>query len=62
MDELKLRQDVIPLNKAYEATKTIYSYSYLTSGVSLYKDNFKLIYTSKNLLRVGMGEVILIMR
>ncbi|RIA80190.1 hypothetical protein C1645_793069 [Glomus cerebriforme] len=43
MAELKLRQDVTPLDKAYEATKTIYSYCYLASGVSLYKDNFKLI-------------------
>ncbi|EXX53544.1 uncharacterized protein OCT59_011977 [Rhizophagus irregularis] len=43
MAELKLRQDVTPLDKAYEATKTIYSYCYLASGVSFYKDNFKLI-------------------
>ncbi|PKY13276.1 hypothetical protein RhiirB3_490602 [Rhizophagus irregularis] len=43
MAELRLRQDVTPLDKAYEATKTIYSYSYLATGVSLYKDNFKLI-------------------
>jgi hypothetical protein len=39
MIEIKLRQDVTPLNKANEATKSIYSYYYL----SLYKDNFKLI-------------------
>src|SRR5208282_1124213 len=43
MAELRLRQEVTPLDKAYEATKTIYSYSYLATGVSLYKDNFKLI-------------------
>jgi hypothetical protein len=43
MAEIKLRQDVTPLDKAYEATKTIYSYCYLASGVSFYKDNFKLI-------------------
>ncbi|GBB92721.1 hypothetical protein RclHR1_20480003 [Rhizophagus clarus] len=43
MAEIKLRQDVTPLNKANEATKSIYSYCYLASGVSLYKDNFKLI-------------------
>ena len=43
MGEIKLRQDVTPLNKAKEATKTIYSYCYLAAGVSFYKDNFKLI-------------------
>ncbi|CAB4416226.1 unnamed protein product [Rhizophagus irregularis] len=43
MAELKLRQDVTPLDKVYETTKTIYSYCYLASGVSFYKDNFKLI-------------------
>ncbi|GBC13590.2 hypothetical protein GLOIN_2v1580557 [Rhizophagus irregularis DAOM 181602=DAOM 197198] len=43
MAEIKLRQDVTPLNKANEATKSIYSYCYLAFGVSLYKDNFKLI-------------------
>jgi len=43
MAEIKLRKDVTPLNKANEATKSIYSYCYLASGVSLYKDNFKLI-------------------
>jgi hypothetical protein len=43
MAELKLRQDVTPLDRAYEATKTIYSYCYLAGGVSFYKDNFKLI-------------------
>src|ERR1044072_9895708 len=43
MVELRLRQDVTLLDKAYEATKTIYSYSYLATGVLLYKDNFKLI-------------------
>ena len=43
MAKLKLRQDVTPLDKAYEATKTIYSYCYLAVGVSFYKENFKLI-------------------
>ncbi|CAG8679696.1 uncharacterized protein OCT59_003923 [Rhizophagus irregularis] len=43
MAELKLRQDVTPLDRAYEATKTIYSYCYLAAGISFYKDNFKLI-------------------
>jgi hypothetical protein len=43
MAEIKLHQDVTPLNKAKEATKTIYSYCYLAAGVSFYKDNFKLI-------------------
>jgi hypothetical protein len=43
MAEIKLRQDVTPLNKAKEATKTIYSYCYLAAGVSFYKNNFKLI-------------------
>ncbi|PKC60359.1 hypothetical protein RhiirA1_21518 [Rhizophagus irregularis] len=35
MAEIKLRQDVTPLNKANEVTKTIYSYSYLASGLVL---------------------------
>ena len=43
MAEIKLCQDVTPLNKANEATKSIYSYCYLASGISFYKDNFKLI-------------------
>jgi len=32
MAELKLRQDVTPLDRAYEATKTIYFYCYLAVG------------------------------
>jgi hypothetical protein len=40
MAEIKLRQDVTPLNKANEATKSIYSYCYLASGVSLYSQNW----------------------
>jgi len=43
MAEIKLRQDVTPFNKANGTTKSIYFYCYLASGVSLYKDNFKLI-------------------
>ena len=43
MAEIKLRQDVTPFNKANEATKTIYSCCYLATGVSFYKDNFKLV-------------------
>ena len=43
LNGLKLRQDVTPLDRAYEATKTIYSYCYLAVGVSFYKENFKLI-------------------
>ncbi|KAF8456770.1 hypothetical protein BDZ91DRAFT_745320 [Kalaharituber pfeilii] len=43
MAELKLRQEVTPRIDAYEATKSIYSYCYLASGVSFYKANFKLI-------------------
>ncbi|GBB90249.1 hypothetical protein RclHR1_17130001 [Rhizophagus clarus] len=43
MVEIKLCQDVTPLNKAKEAMKTIYSYCYLAGRISFYKDNFKLI-------------------
>ena len=43
MTEIKLCQDVTLLNKANEATEIIYSYCYLASGVSFYKDNFKLM-------------------
>ncbi|PKK68467.1 hypothetical protein RhiirC2_750151 [Rhizophagus irregularis] len=32
MVELKLRQDVTSLDRAYDATKTIYSYCYLATG------------------------------
>lgn len=60
MTEIKLRQDVTPLNKANEATKSIHSYCYLASGVSFYKDNFKLI--PEKLIEVEMGKVISIMQ
>ena len=43
MTELKLRIKTTPLDMAYEATKSIYSYCYLASGVSFYEDNFKII-------------------
>lgn len=43
MTELKLRQKTTPLDMAYEATKSIYSYCYLASGVSFYEDNFKIV-------------------
>ncbi|KAF8470013.1 hypothetical protein BDZ91DRAFT_807099 [Kalaharituber pfeilii] len=43
MAELKLRHEVTPLDEGYEATKSIYSYCYLASGVSFYKPNFILI-------------------
>ena len=40
MAEIKLRQDVTPLNKANETTKSIYSYCYLTSGISQDPGNY----------------------
>jgi hypothetical protein len=60
MAEIKLRQDVTPLNKANEATKTIYSYCYLASGSRF----TKIISNSyrKNLSRVETGKVTLIMQ
>ncbi len=41
--ELDLRKKTTPLILAYEATKSIYSYCYLASGVSLFKNNFKIV-------------------
>ena len=41
--ELKLRQKTTPLDMTYEATKSIYSYCYLASGVSFYEKKFKII-------------------
>ncbi|RIA84642.1 hypothetical protein C1645_831933 [Glomus cerebriforme] len=43
MAELNLRKKTTPIDMAYEATKSIYSYCYLASGVSLYENNFKII-------------------
>ncbi|PKK58373.1 hypothetical protein RhiirC2_334231 [Rhizophagus irregularis] len=43
MAELNLRKKTTPIDMAYEATKSIYSYCYLASGVSLYEKNFKII-------------------
>ncbi|EXX75845.1 hypothetical protein RhiirA1_163329 [Rhizophagus irregularis] len=43
MAESELRQKTTPLDFAYEATKSIYSYCYLASGVSFYEKNFKII-------------------
>ncbi|KAF8470148.1 hypothetical protein BDZ91DRAFT_720058 [Kalaharituber pfeilii] len=43
MAELKLRQEVNPYRGTYSPTNTIYSYCYLASGASFYKNNFKLI-------------------
>ncbi|CAG8634104.1 30057_t:CDS:2 [Gigaspora margarita] len=43
MAELELRQKTTPLNMSYEATKSIYSYCYLASGVSVYENNFKIV-------------------
>ncbi|PKY31926.1 hypothetical protein RhiirB3_449768 [Rhizophagus irregularis] len=57
MAELKLRQDVTPLDRAHEATKTIYSYCYLASAVSFYKDNFKLIPEKPVEGRNGQGNL-----
>ncbi|RIA90953.1 hypothetical protein C1645_737495 [Glomus cerebriforme] len=41
--ELDLRKKITPLILAYEATKSIYSYCYLASGVSLFENNFKIV-------------------
>ncbi|EXX70886.1 hypothetical protein RirG_083340 [Rhizophagus irregularis DAOM 197198w] len=41
--ELKLRQKTTPLDMTYEATKSIYSYCYLASGVSFYDEKIKII-------------------
>ncbi|PKY31625.1 hypothetical protein RhiirB3_489525 [Rhizophagus irregularis] len=41
--ELKLRQKTTPFDMTYEATKSIYSYCYLASGVSFYDEKFKII-------------------
>ncbi|CAB4441622.1 unnamed protein product [Rhizophagus irregularis] len=43
MTELKLRIKTTPLDMAYEAIKSIYSYFYLASGVSFYEEDFKII-------------------
>src|SRR6266542_3351431 len=43
MAELNLRKKTTPLVLAYEATKSIYSYCYLASGVSLFENNFKIV-------------------
>jgi len=43
MAELELRKKTTPLVLAYEATKSIYSYCYLASGVSLFENNFKIV-------------------
>jgi hypothetical protein len=43
MAELNLRKKTTPLILAYEATKSIYSYCYLASDVSLYEKDFKII-------------------
>ncbi|CAI2191241.1 7858_t:CDS:2, partial [Funneliformis geosporum] len=43
MAELDLRKKTTPLVLAYEATKSIYSYCYLASGVSLFENNFKIV-------------------
>jgi len=43
MAELNLRKKATPLDVANEATKTIYSYCYLASGVSFYEKNFKIV-------------------
>jgi hypothetical protein len=36
MAELNVRKKTTPIGMTYEATKSIYSYCYLASGVSLY--------------------------
>jgi len=43
MAELNLCKKTTPLTLAYEATKSIYSYCYLASGVSLFENNFKIV-------------------
>jgi hypothetical protein len=51
MTELNLRKKTIPIDIAYEATKSIYSYCYLASGVLFYKKISKSY--RKNLSRQG---------
>jgi len=43
MAELNLRKKTTPIDIAYEATKSIYTYCYLASGVSFYENDFKII-------------------
>ena len=58
MTKLKLRQKAsTPLDMAYEATKSIYSYCYLASGVSFYEGNFKIIPEKLIKGRNGQGNV-----
>ncbi|KAF8456870.1 hypothetical protein BDZ91DRAFT_745031, partial [Kalaharituber pfeilii] len=53
--ELKLRQEVTPLSE-HDPTNTIYSYCYLASGASFYKDNFKLRPEQFMVGRNGQGK------
>jgi len=57
MAELNLRKKTTPLDVAYEATKTIYSYCYLASGISFYEENFKLIPEKFVTGRNGQGNL-----
>ncbi|UZO10699.1 uncharacterized protein OCT59_002278 [Rhizophagus irregularis] len=57
MAELNLRKKTTPLDIAYEATKTIYFYCYLASGVSFYEENFKLILEKFVTGRNGQGNL-----
>ncbi|CAG8720656.1 6632_t:CDS:2, partial [Gigaspora rosea] len=57
MNCLKLLQDITPLDMAYEATKSIYSYCYLVAGVSFYKDDFNIIPEKLIQGRNGQGNV-----
>src|SRR4051794_25368760 len=43
MAELDLRKKITLLVLAYETTKSIYLYCYLTSDVSLFENNFKIV-------------------
>ena len=54
MAELDFRKKTIPLILAYEATKSIYSYCYLASGISLFENNFKIV--SEKLVKGHTGQ------
>ncbi|CAG8841909.1 27398_t:CDS:1, partial [Racocetra persica] len=57
MAELKLRKETTALTFAFEATKSIYSYSYLAAGVSFHKNNFKIVPEKPIAGRNGHGNL-----
>ncbi|CAG8817079.1 6491_t:CDS:2, partial [Racocetra persica] len=55
--ELELRQKTTPLNMSYEATKSIYSYCYLASRISVYENNFKIVPEKLVMRHNGQGNL-----